>query len=459
VGAASPLRGRLAALLAVVLASLVAAPAGIAAAQGAGDPYRDQQWNLDRLRVEQAWAVSRGAGAVVAVVDTGVALDHPDLVDRFLRRDDGSIVGLDLVDEGGDAGDEHGHGTLVAGVIAATADDGHGIAGVAPLASIVPIRVLDQAGAGRSEDVGRAIRWAADRGADVINVSLEAVGGEDGAERLPGVPDDAVRYADERGAVVVAAAGNRPGAAASYPEDSPIVLVGGVDRDDDASRFATVDRPDGLVAPGVEIVSTWCRRTPDGCDVASSPYGLAEGTSFAAPHVSGVAALLAATGLDAPAIRERLLADAVDLGAAGPDRTYGAGRVDAAASLGFETAGRTPAPTPPAPDDPSAPAPAPAPAVPTVPSEEPSGEEVVVTDPPPDDGPVGADADGDPEPVDGAATDVASPPAPSSPTPVTLEARSEVSGASLELPWLEGLATLLVALSLWLWSAIARTEV
>jgi subtilisin family serine protease len=451
VGAASALRGHLATLVALVLALLVAAPVA-AAAQGAGDPYRDQQWNLDRLRIEQAWAISQGAGAVVAVVDTGIALDHPDLVDRFLRREDGSVVGLDLVDEDGDAGDEHGHGTLVAGVIAATADDGHGIAGVAPLASIVPIRVLDHAGAGRSEDVGRAIRWAADRGADVINVSLEAVG-EDGTERLPGVPDDAVRYADERGAVVVAAAGNRPGAAAGYPEDSPIVLVGGVDRDDDASRFATVDRPDGLVAPGVEIVSTWCRRTADGCDVASSPYGLAEGTSFAAPHVSGVAALLAATGLDAPEIRERLLAGAVDLGAAGPDRTYGAGRVDAAASLGVESAGGSP--SAPAPDDPPERAPAPAPAVPTVPAEEPQDEEVVVTDPAPEDGPVEAD----PEPVDGAAADVSPPPAPSPPTPVTLEARAEVSDASTELPWLEGFATLLVALSLWAWSAIARTEV
>lgn len=451
-GAASTLRGRLATLLALVLALLLVVPLA-AAAQGAGDPYRDQQWNLDRLRVDEAWSVSRGAGSIVAVVDTGIALDHPDLVERFLRRDDGSVVGLDLVDGDGDAGDEHGHGTLVAGVIAATADDGQGIVGVAPQASIVPIRVLDHAGAGRSEDVGRAIRWAADRGADVINVSLEAVGGEEGSRRVPGVPDEAVRYADERGAVVVAAAGNRPGAAASYPEDSPIVLVGGVDRDDDASRFATVDRPDGLVAPGVGIVSTWCRRVDGGCDVAASPYGLAEGTSFAAPHVSGVAALLAATGLDAPAIRERLLAGAVDLGAEGADPTYGAGRVDASASLGVTPPDPAPAPSDPSPAPNPAPEPAPAPVVPAVPSEEPTVEEVVVTEPPPNDEVEAVE----PDPVDGAAAEVAPPPSP--PAPVTLEARAEAAGDPVAVPWLEGLAALLVALSLWCWSSITRTQV
>jgi subtilisin family serine protease len=442
----------------LVLLALLLAPAlavggagGIAAAEGYGDPYRAEQWNLDRIRTDEAWTVTRGAGAVVAVVDTGVALDHPDLVDRLVRREDGSVLGLDLVDADGDAGDRHGHGTLVAGIVAATADDGHGIAGVAPEARILPVRVLDEDGAGRSEDVGRAIRWAVDHGADVVNVSLEAVAGSDGARGAPGVPDDAVRYADQRGVLVVAAAGNEPGAAASYPESSPIVLVGAVDRDDRAPAFSVVDRPDGFVAPGVGIVSTWCQRTAGGCDVAAAPYGVAEGTSFAAPHVSGVAALLAATGLDAAAIRERLAAGAVDLGEPGPDRVHGTGRVDAAASLGLGAAAGRSAPSSPAPPaearpDPAPPAPVDPPA-PTEPAPEPDG----------------ADLEDEPALVDPADVPPPEPATDDAATLVSLEAQGADPAAGSEPlgggPWLELLAAGLVALTMGAWSAAARTYV
>ncbi len=321
-----PWRRRAASLLLVVLAVLLG-PGATAVAQVTAE----ERWNLARVGAEEAWTVTRGAGAVVAVVDTGVALDHPDLRDRFVRRDDGTVVGLDLVDGDGDPSDEHGHGTLVAGIIAGA---GERATGVAPEASLLPVRVLDAEGAGRSEDVGRGIRWAVDQGAHVVNVSLEAVAPADGDSGPPGVPAAAVRYATDRGVLVVAAAGNRPGAAASYPADTPIVLVGAVDRDDRGTEFSTVDRPDGFVAPGVEIVSTWCRRIPDGCDVTAAPHGQAEGTSFAAPHVSGVAALLVAAGADLAEVRARLAAGAVDLGDPGPDLEHGIGRIDAAASLG-----------------------------------------------------------------------------------------------------------------------------
>lgn len=317
-------RRRAAGALAGVLVLLALVP-GVALAS-TDDPYRDQQWALDVLGADEAWQVTRGRGAVVAVIDTGVDLQHPDLRSRLARDADGEVVGLDLVDGDGAPQDEHGHGTLVAGIIAASAGNGEGIAGVAPEATILPIRVLDAEGSGRREDVGQAIRWAVDRGADVINLSLESAPGGLGS----GVPLEAIQHAWDRGVVVVAASGNTEGAEPPYPAETPVLLVGAVDEADQAAPFAQVGRPDGVVAPGVGIVSTWCRPPGgDACDGTPS-YGMADGTSFAAPHVAGVAALLVAQGLDHEQVVERIRSTAVDL----DDRHgAGAGRVDAAAAV------------------------------------------------------------------------------------------------------------------------------
>ncbi|MFA9429897.1 S8 family serine peptidase [Egicoccus sp. AB-alg2] len=331
--------------VALVLATLVLAPALLvlappplpsapASALAPGDPYREQQWALDRIGADVAWAGGdRGEGTVVAIVDTGVALDHPDLRDRFVRDADGEVVGLDLVD-GGAPDDAHGHGTLVAGIVAATADDGVGIAGVAPRASLLPIRVLDEAGSGAGGDVDRAIRWAVDHGADVVNLSLESVPGDEAAPAGPGAPTAAVRYAWERGVVVVVAAGNAGAPDTAYPADSPVVLVGAVDRDDRRADFSSQVREDALLAPGVEVISTWCR--PPGaerCEPGTHTYGVAEGTSFAAPHVSGAIALLIAAGFTPEDAVARLRATAVDLGEPGPDVAHGHGRIDVGAAF------------------------------------------------------------------------------------------------------------------------------
>lgn len=332
----------------------------LALAASASDPYRSQQWYLDRINAPQSWDTTRGEGAVVAIVDSGVQYDHPDLVGRFLRDQDGEVVGWDFVDNDADASDENGHGTMVAGIVAAAAGNGEGIAGVAPRARLMPIRVLDAEGGGSSRDVDRGIRWAVDHGADVVNLSLEAVTGFDDGPRVDAgaAPVTAVDYAWENGVVVVAAAGNSGHPFTDYPPSSPVVLVGAVDRRDQRAGFSDAGRLDAVVAPGVEIVSTWCMPTErGGCD-DDVRYGEADGTSFAAPQVAAAVALLRSADVDADTSVSAIRETAEDLGAQGPDMTYGHGRLDTVAALRW--AGREPAPTPPtgdpAPDEDTTPA-------------------------------------------------------------------------------------------------------
>jgi subtilisin family serine protease len=323
------LRGALVGLLLVL--GLVATPAGAADAQP-----REQQWGLHQVRAPEAWQQSRGQGVVVAVVDTGVDHTHPDLAPRLLRDGRGRVVGRDVVD-GGRAQDGNGHGTHVAGIVAAAADAGvrgDGIVGVAHRARIMPVRVLDDEGRGSMADLDAGIRWAVDNGADVINLSLES------AVPLPGElvttgPDDAVRYAWERGVVVVAAAGNSGAPFTDYRSSTPVLLVGATDRDDRRARFSDAGRSDMVFAPGVDIISSTC----DPCGQrARHGYGRMSGTSFASPHAAGAAALLLAHGADHEQAVERLRATAVDLEGGGIGVSTGHGRIDAAAALDVDEA-------------------------------------------------------------------------------------------------------------------------
>jgi thermitase len=309
---------------ALVLGSMALAPA--AASANEASP-RERQWGLEQVRAPETWARTQGKGAVVAVVDTGVDLQHPDLAPRLLRDDDGEVVGVDVVD-GGPPQDEHGHGTQVAGIVAAAGEDPGDLTGVAPESLIMPVRVLDDQAAGSRSDVDEGIRWAVDNGADVINLSLEA------AVPLPGEvvtsgPDEAVRYAWERGVVVVAATGNSGTPFADYPNSSPVVMVGATDRNDRRAVFSDGARGDMLMAPGVGVISSWCRP----CGEDSQPQHREDsGTSFAAPHVSGAVALLLAHGWGPERALEALRETAVDVpGAAGH------GRIDVAEALGVES--------------------------------------------------------------------------------------------------------------------------
>jgi serine protease len=331
-----------------LLAALLLVPAVASASP------RAEQWGLERIRAPEAWGAARGGGTVIAVLDTGVHLGHPDLAPRLLRDGDGQVVGLDLVD-GGPPHDEHGHGTLVAGVIAAATDrgiGGPGISGVAPEARLLPVRVLDERGDGRISDVDRGIRWAVDHGAHVVNLSLESATPLPGDLLASGL-DDAVRYAWERGVVVVAAAGNSGTPFTDYRSSTPVLLVGATDQADRRAGFSDGGRSDMVMAPGVDVVSTACRG-PCGPD-AEVGYGRANGTSFAAPHVAGAVAVLRSAGLTPADAVDALRSTAVPVSGGTLVRT-GHGRIDLAAAVGASTA--PPSRTTPAPQTSASPEPA-----------------------------------------------------------------------------------------------------
>jgi len=322
-----------------------------------GDPLRKAQYGLDQVRAEQAWSTSTGSGAVIAVVDTGVDLDHPDLAGQLLPGATFSCDGAPAPCGNGDYrgtdgindGDEHG--THVAGIAAAATGNGTGIAGVAPDAKILPVKVLE-AGSGSFEDIAAGIRWSADQGADVINLSLGALPGVQVLTYTGLIADttDAVAYARSKGSVVVAAAGNDvqfPLCGTPAFEDGALCVTS-TDKRELPSAFSNngikpdllaVAAPGGSLLPacGEDIVST----VPVGTGTsASCGYGTAydeyAGTSMAAPHVAGVAALLAAQGRTDDQVLEALIATSRQgaLGLTGLfTPQYGWGIVDAEAAV------------------------------------------------------------------------------------------------------------------------------
>lgn len=342
------LRTAAAAVLGVIttLAAL-GSPAG-AAVPAPDDPGFPKQWNLPLIQIPEAWAISRGAGVTVAILDTGVAYEDfgpyqraPDLAGTkfvpghdFIDGDDHPNDNVNPI-----AADRPAHGTHSAGIIAQTTGNGLGEAGVAPDVAIMPIRVLDETGGGTDEQIAAGLRFAVDHGAQVVNMSFDA-------------PTDrpltraAVAYAAAKGVTMVAAVGNTGRATVGFPAAYPEVIAVGAVRLDKTragySSFGALGDVD-LVAPGGDLsVDQNGDGSPDGILAQSMVYAtngfgdqMVEGTSAAAPHVSAVAALLIGSGLaTTPAqVRKALEASALDLGTPGPDVYYGAGLVQARAAL------------------------------------------------------------------------------------------------------------------------------
>ena len=318
--------------LALVMTIAFVAPAGAAT----NDTYRARQWGLDKINAEAAWATTNGTGAVIAVVDSGVDMTHPDLQANLLS------TGRDFVDNDNNPQDENGHGTHVSGIAAAVTNNGIGVAGTAPGAKVLPVRVLDADGSGSTDDVAAGIRYAADNGADVINLSLGVLSGVDKIAKLIGDLDpiyEAIDYAWNRGVVVVVAAGNDTVPLCSEPSAHDKVLcVGATDSGDLRTFYSNGDATmtsKYLVAPGGsglscagDIFSTYLRSEETFCSPEAGYEALA-GTSMATPFVAGVAALLVAKGDTNVQVVNCIIATTDDLGTPGRDPVYGYGRLNA----------------------------------------------------------------------------------------------------------------------------------
>jgi len=278
-------------------------------------------WGVDHIDAEVAWATTRGAGAKVAILDSGGDSDHPDLtyaggVNFAGKSKDGRSAQRDWEDA-------NGHGSWVSG-IAAAADNSIGVVGVAPAASLYAVKVLGNSGSGWDSDIAQGIDWAITNGMDVISMSL---GGPGYSTALA----DACQSAWDAGIILVAAAGNEGDGdpetdELSYPAAFPsVIAVGATSQTDALASFSNTGSYLSLAAPGIAVYSTYKK----------GKYVTFSGTSASCPHVAGVAALVISANpyLTNEQVRSLLANTARDLGPAGWDPGFGHGLVDAAAAV------------------------------------------------------------------------------------------------------------------------------
>jgi subtilisin family serine protease len=275
------------------------------------DPMYAAQWHLPQILAPQAWDLTQGSpGAVIAIVDSGVDPYHPDLAPNL-------VAGYNTYNNNTNTLDQYGHGTEVAGVAAASSNNGQGIASVAGQSRIMPIRVTDATGRATSATIANGLVWAADHGASVVNLSFESVAGN-AAIRA------AAEYVLNKGALVVAASGNC--GCFDATADNPFILsVSATDETGGIAYFSSTGPYVDLAAPGTNILTT----------AVGGLYFSDSGTSLASPVVAGVAALMfsANPALTPTVVAELLEATAQDAGTAGYDTGFGFGRVNAYAAV------------------------------------------------------------------------------------------------------------------------------
>ena len=294
--------------------------------RGPNDPYYSKQWNLHNINIEAAWDETKGNGVTVAVIDTGVS-NVPDLRDTKL------VPGYDFVNDKVDASDDQGHGTHVAGTIAQSTNNGYGVAGIAYEASLMPLKVLGANGGGTVADIAEAIRFAADNGADVINMSLGGAGESQ-------VMAEAIDYAYQKGVVIVAAAGNANSNSASYPARYPHVIgVSAIDAVGDKAPYSNFGAGVDISAPGGSEAGKILQNTinPQTGEAIFAGY---QGTSMAAPHVAGVAALVKAAGITEPDEVLSVLQQSSRSVEEDPLNHFGAGHLDAANAVKLAMGGQ-----------------------------------------------------------------------------------------------------------------------
>jgi thermitase len=269
------------------------------------DPMLANQWGLISTRFRGAWNAAKGGGAKVAIVDSGVYSEHPDIGRIIAQRD---FVEADAV-----ADDDFGHGTHVTGIAGALTDNGKGVAGGCFECELLIAKVMGPIGFTTDSRIVEGINWSVNYGADVVNLSLGGSGDSS-------VLRTAVNHAYGQGAVVVAAAGNEGTNVPQYPAAySRVIAVSATTTDGRLASFSNRGDWVDLAAPGTGILST----------SKSGGYDRMSGTSMSAPLVSGLAGLLASRGMSADSIRERMQTTAKDLGPVGDDPRFGHCRIDA----------------------------------------------------------------------------------------------------------------------------------